>query len=440
MTQVAHHEGIGMPSLSISKDHNASKALGSLIYTLPVTPSTSRNGLMGEPLEELADYLGVVSKRYRPSAIQALSVITYNVHRLSCLTLSDPMGLPVLGVPRRAQGFSVPSRYKVNQIGHQLWCKVVDALEAIGFLEVVLRGYKGKEHMAGLRSLYRPTQAFSIWLDQVIGRLQLEKLTDDAEPLLLVSKGPGGRRLVDYRDDQTTQLLRRQVQFISNVCQSHLVEGWIPKRLAMGKIPPALINYRRHFRDGFDQGGRLFSPLQSIPKAHRRHLRFDGMRTIELDYSSHQPRMCYHLKGLRAPEDCYAHPTIPRPLLKAAMTRIMNCGSVTQARRSIQKVLHEAWLDYSVDTGMTAGVLLETVFELHPLIKELMSNDLWMRLQYLESSIALGVMERLAKDDRPCLGIHDSFVVSEDVEDQLRLLMIEEYEKRLGYEPCLTKV
>lgn len=441
MSMLAPANRIGIPPISLTKDHSASKALGSLVYTLPVKPSTSRIGLIGDPVEELLDYLGVASKRYRAAAVQALSVVLYNVYRLDQLKSRDPLGLYVLGLPRRAQGFSVPGRYKVNQIGHQLWCKVLDALEVVSFLEVALKGFKGKEHMAGLMSLYRPTKAFSIWLDQVAGRLSAEEFDPHAEELLLKATAQGGRttHLVDYQDSEVTCQLRHQVQFISRVFQSHRVQGWLPREQAMGDIPPALMNYRRHFRDDFTKGGRIFCPLQSTPKALRKDFQFDGKKTVELDYSSHQPRMCYHLSGLKAPDDCYNHPTIPRPLVKAATTRIMNCRSITQASASIQGLLREEWLEYSVRNGMTARTLLEAVFQLHPIINKLMGNELWMKLQYLESSIAMGIMERLAQENLPCLGIHDSFVVTEDVEGQLHQLMVEEYEKRLGNQPLIAR-
>ncbi|WP_158007591.1 hypothetical protein, partial [Marinobacter sp. X15-166B] len=421
MSMLACSEGLGIPSVSISKDHKASQALNRLVYTVPVRPSTSRVGLMGDPVEELVDCLGVASKRYREAATQALSVILYNVYRLERDVSPDPHGLYALALPRRAQGFTVPMRYKVNQIGRKLWCKVIDALVAGGFLEVALRGFKGKEHMAGLTSLYYPTEAFLFWLDQVEGRLRTKQFDPNAEQLVLKSVGEQDRRkrLVDYQDCEMTRQLRRQVQFISEVFQSHQVQAWVPRELSMKDVPSPLLAYRRHFRDDFTKGGRVFCPLQSTPSTLRKSFRFDGKQVVELDYSSHQPRMCYHLQGLQAPEDCYAHPTIPRALIKAATTRIMNCRNTRQARASIQVLLNEEWSEWSDTNGMTAEVLLDAVFQLHPIIKELMGKNLWMTLQYLESSIALSIMERLAQDDLPCLGIHDSFVVAVDVEDQL---------------------
>lgn len=326
MSTLSRGAVVGVPATTVKQDYYASKVLDSRVYTLPVTPSVAEIGVMGKPVEELVDYLGVFSQRYRPAAVQALSVVLYNVYRLERAAADrDPKGVYALSLPRRAQGFSISKRYKVNQIGHQLWCKMIDALEALGFLEVVLKGFKGKEHMSGLRSLYRPTDACLVWLDQVLFELNVQQFSAELETLLLKASAKGGKKkcLIDYEDDDHTRRLRDEVEFISWAFQRHRIEVWIPREQSMREVPPELLSYRRHFCNDFTKGGRIFCPLQSTPKADRKKILFDGKKTVELDFSSHQPRMCYHLKGLSAPIDCYAHPTIPRPLMKAATTSVV---------------------------------------------------------------------------------------------------------------------
>src|SRR5690554_6354931 len=390
---------VAIPPVRLRQDHKASVLLSTPVYTLPVKPSGSRLGLLGEPVEEMLQSVDSFPKRYWRGYVQALAIILYNTHKLSNIVEPDPQGLYALALPRRAHGFAVPRRYKVNEVGHALWCKLVDALMSAGLLEKLYDGFKGVGHCAGLTTLYRPTEAMNIWLDSVLERLSIEQLAGDSEQLILTAVDPKSQAQVleDYLDDEKTQALRSQVRFISQVCQSHRIEGWIPPRQIVEALPSVVMNYRRNFRNCFDQGGRVFCPLQSRPKRYRRELRFDEKPTVELDYSSHQPRMCYHLNGLPAPEDCYYHPQIPRDLMKAATTRVMNCSGEAQALGALQKLLSKKRDDHQQAIEFSSRGLLDAVLSLHPVLKTMMGSQLWQKLQYEESCIALGVMERLAK-------------------------------------------
>lgn len=423
------------------------------LYSCAVIPAASGLGLRGDPIDELLCSIGTYSQRYIQSYRDSLSVILLEVEQLlaSRPAESDTDAIYALCLPRQDEGFTPLKRYRLNAIGHTQWCRLIDDLVKAGMLEKVAGGYKTKDHFSGLTSCYAPTPALVLWLNQALPRLEIEKLQAHQERLILkktqtaIARGKTLRRkvLLDYHDDEYTEGLRRQVTRVSEVCQAHRFEVCNAQTHAMERIPPTLLDYRRSFREDFKGGGRIFCLAQSLSKTLRKSLTIDGRPTVELDYQSHQIRMLYHLHGLDAESDCYAHPSLPRPLIKAATTRVMNCGTRRQALLSLTKLLSEKPSSLeplpALPPDLTASFLLDSVLELNPILKQTMSEKLWRDLQYVESCIALGVMEGLAAEGYPCLGIHDSFRVPEDAGDLLRYLMREEYRKRLNYWPVVTR-
>lgn len=429
------------PDIRISQNYKVSCILEKPVYTLPVFPERSDVGLVGGPLNECLQSLGLQFERYIPSYLQALAIILYGVRTLCSSRDQDPAGLYSLSLPRRAQNFVIRPRYKVNNFGHMVWCKLIDALESSQLLVKLGGGYKTEAHMQGLSSIYLPTEALVSWLQQVSSRLELQRLEANSELLLLSAKLGRQKVLIDYHDDETTQKFRRQLALINDVCRNSKFEVRDREGQACGLFPAPLIEYKRNFRDNFASGGRVHCMLQSLSKARRKELLINGSPTVELDYRSHQPRLLYHLHGLEAPTDCYDHPVLPRSLMKAATTRSMNCRSPAQAKRMLVELLRNLKDRGDLPEpllGLSPAELLKSVFSSHPLLQRSMSDTLWKTLQHQESLIALGVMERLALEGYPCLGIHDSFVVAEEAGEYLHQLMVEEYQARLGFRPFIT--
>jgi hypothetical protein len=145
--------------------------------------------------------------------------------------------------------------------------------------------------------------------------------------------------------------------------------------------------------------------------------------------------MLYHLNGKEAPEDCYYHPRLPRELMKGAFLRIVHCKTRKQTLGSLRSMLRESKVP-----NISAHGLLESILDTHPIIKDGESPSLWKRLQHLESTIAVNIMDKFAKERRVCLGIHDSFVVELRYRDLLRETMTTEYQRMMkGFSPEISE-
>jgi len=87
----------------------------------------------------------------------------------------------------------------------------------------------------------------------------------------------------------------------------------------------------RVFNDArWDRGGRFYGGWwMGLSRADRGRLLFNGEETVELDFSSLHPRLCYELNGtpLAAGDDPYSIPGVPddlRDVVKVAVLQLLN--------------------------------------------------------------------------------------------------------------------
>ncbi len=66
-------------------------------------------------------------------------------------------------------------------------------------------------------------------------------------------------------------------------------------------------------------------------------------------------------------------------------------------------------------------------------------NDTGLRIMNLDSRIALDVIDHFAKQNIPILAIHDSFIVQDKYEKELRQVMEKTYEKHTKGFKCKIK-
>ena len=76
-----------------------------------------------------------------------------------------------------------------------------------------------------------------------------------------------------------------------------------------------------------------------------------------------------------------------------------------------------------------AQILFDQFWERHAAVKPLLFKDqIWKQLQYLDSTIALRVLERLVRQNITCIPIHDSFIVQSRYKNDLKITMHEAFQ------------
>nr|WP_314435147.1 hypothetical protein [uncultured Brevundimonas sp.] len=186
----------------------------------------------------------------------------------------------------------------------------------------------------------------------------------------------------------------------------------------------------RLFKGNWDRSGRMYhGHWQGMPKVFRQRLMIDGRPVVELDYSRLHPRMLYNREGLEFGFDFdpYTVPgfDVPLEVAKETFNRLLNSKRKITWREQEDKVhfkTREAFNAYR--DAMIA--------HLQPIAHKFQSDE-GAKLQKIDSDLALKVMDRCMDEGIAVYPVHDSFIVSSDNEELLKTIMLDEYDKMMGF-------
>jgi hypothetical protein len=260
------------------------------------------------------------------------------------------------------------------------------------------------------------------------------------------------KKLIDYEDTPSTRRMRNFVkaynQLLSktDVSCSSLAEGFIVLKDEKTQdkktqhIGPQYQQVHRVFNNGsFEEGGRFYGGWwQSLPKEHRQNILINGKPTVEVDFSGTHIVMLYGLRGVWYREDPYAldedlglPENVQREVCKTALLVVINAKSEKQAIRALTN-------DLTLPEGIErpsrlVRKVLEALKKKHAPIDASLCSGVGTKLQFLDSQITERIIEWFMERDVPILTVHDSYIVPEGWEQDLRDLMREEWAKQLGF-------
>lgn len=186
------------------------------------------------------------------------------------------------------------------------------------------------------------------------------------------------------------------------------------------------VRLRRIFaRKSFRLGGRFYGPWWlSIPSSYRRYITINGMPTVELDFAGLHPRLMYLEANQLPPERdfydfCYEGPDKERArgIFKKAFNAVINDDTG----------YFQLEAEDCAFLNMSTAEVKHRIYDKHPLAKEIAGKGRGLQYQFLDSQIAERVMLKLLDQGIVCLPIHDSFIVAQDYETQLRAAMYEAF-------------
>jgi hypothetical protein len=192
-----------------------------------------------------------------------------------------------------------------------------------------------------------------------------------------------------------------------------------------------LLKFSRVYSERMGQGGRFFSGVQQLPRAERYSLKIDGKDTVEIDFSSMHPNICYALINVEPPADSYSIPSASEEVAKTLMLTALNAKSRTSVLKSVKWEAIKAGSPLSPEESKLLSKALGELEALHSSISKFFYTSAWKQLQYLESNIMLDIMEHFVSRDIVCLGIHDSVIVESQYEESLKKVMARAFKKQL---------
>jgi hypothetical protein len=201
---------------------------------------------------------------------------------------------------------------------------------------------------------------------------------------------------------------------------------------------------KRVFNGDWQHGGRFYqAPHITIPSICRKSMIINGETTVELDYSGLHIRMLYHLIGVDYRDECYVYEKSDkankpdRDRIKLASLIVINSDDRGKAIKAIHDQCRRKGINYPAGEFGRYRSLVDRFEDYHERIKEYFLKGKGLELQYLDSTIMANILDRLTKQNIPALPVHDSVICPAQHEDFLRQVMIEEYQKIMGFEPVI---
>jgi hypothetical protein len=191
-----------------------------------------------------------------------------------------------------------------------------------------------------------------------------------------------------------------------------------------------------------EHGGRLYEVgrgCQHLHREDRQDITINGEHVVEVDFRAFHPRLLYTLIEKQYPLDSDPYDIglddDLRPLVKEVFLAIINAENETKAvgvgnqfigKHGMKEEMDEKGLKVKRD-------LIPAIKKTHPAISQYFCTGAGLRLQNLDSKIALQVIESFVDDGIPILCEHDSFLVQEQYSARLDLAMRRAYKQVTGF-------
>jgi hypothetical protein len=403
---------------------------------------------LGVLLEELLkDYKA--GSGIKPKSSYEVSYSSISKHLLSALYCAYHAGERV-SLPRRTGAYGVGKTGRI-QYSFRDARKVHETLLNKRWISIDEEGAKGKYTLVSASGDL--ARAFEEWgLLWMLPNLLPEK---DCVALRDVKRDAEAKPIRSGRKKKTTKLdlevpksslvtqHRSNLTYINNklrqhcisldVSNEHLLQ--LQKEMAKRKNGYTQDTYRSlHFqrvqltrifsRGSMELGGRFYRGWwQGLPSIHRPHIRIDGKKTVEVDYSGMSLRIIYALA--EQDMDTEADPYDigldnwqgPKDHRRKKIKQIVNAlindeDGVYVIPKKDLKLLKVTEDDFRL-----------LLAQKHPLIENELSSGIGLKTQYIDSQIAEAVMLELLEQDVVVLPVHDSFIVPAGYQSALEASM-----------------
>jgi len=326
----------------------------------------------------------------------------------------------------------------------------IEILSSCGYLENK-KGYydrkTGKSRQARMRGASKLIDMIAKACVDPIHQRMIEREVE--KPILLRDEW---KQEIDFSYNRKLKDMRANVNKINSYLALQNIE-FLPSfstKKEMGEDQVYMPNLRRNnlvriFNETFDRGGRFYRHwAQSLPSKYRKYININGQNVTEIDYCSIHPYILYAWEGLPLPEgdvysldgedlDCPDN----RKICKKILLVIFNVNSTEDPAQVVISELNKERFPgvnkHFIET------LISKLKEKHTPISDYSASGVGLQLQRYDSDLAEKIMLRLKDKDIPCLPIHDSFIVPEKNEQELRYAMVEEAEALIGQTPRIEK-
>ena len=187
----------------------------------------------------------------------------------------------------------------------------------------------------------------------------------------------------------------------------------------------------------FDKGGRFYGSFyQGLSENLRKKIYINGHETVEIDYSAMHPRMLYHMENIEYKGDPYQIGDDSFRGEYKIVTLISINAKKQGAHVAVKDALDDAGFAVADDLKSVQG-LMKNYQQAHKPIEKYLFSGVGLDLQNKDSQIMEKILMQLHGHEIVGLPVHDSVIVEKQHHGLLYQIMMEEYEKVMGFEPVL---
>lgn len=431
-------------------------------------------------LTKVRQFLSEANPNARQSTQDSQSKLEYSLRFLITNALSVPEHHSAL-IHKRSGAYSENSIYYDPQLSYRVTIKnAYEPLCKLGYLTQTKHGhyFRTEEHRnrIGGRTEYRATRKLLDLLgdnaDAIPALIPLRKIEDTVRVQIKNPKGdklPKIRLLPAHKTRKSVAVMKRNLARINETLARHWIDLEVPDEdgtvgaadhlaasnirnpdISQKQLAKAYWRYTESINVNFQNrqlyrvfndrnlslGGRFYGGFwQEVTKLLRQRLTIDGRRTVEIDYSGLHPSILYALEGQKRPLDAYSgilprqtnqKNTKQRSALKIALNAMLNAGKdLPRKPRS---------LDLN-DVQMTWTELKQSIMEFHKPIAHYFGTGAGLKLQKEDSDLAEQILLYFAERDVVCLPVHDSFLIHEEHQAELKEVMHQVFMDKYGVAP-----
>jgi len=245
-----------------------------------------------------------------------------------------------------------------------------------------------------------------------------------------------------FRDNTAPKDLKKKIKSINKLYERYYFYTIIQNKNT--RLFPRLASIFN--RSSFECGGRLYSKVarsighQQLSKDERSKILINENETVELDYSGLHINMLYALINIQYSQDPYAFVSAElRPLVKQFLLVLINAKTERKAILAMNEYHYD--LNKKPDKKQKEIELLKVMNETdlndlllkikayHAPIAQFIGSDIGIKLQNLDSKMALSICNHFAQINIPVLPVHDSFIIDKKFESKLREVMADTYKR-----------
>jgi hypothetical protein len=344
-----------------------------------------------------------------------------------------------ISISRNTANYSGFSRY--TKIKSCILFGILDALKTRGLIHQKIGYYFPDQGRCRLTRIWCTDKLLAIAGD--VGGYADEGLDFTPTDLIILRDEKGDN--INYHDTPRTNKLRERIRK-ANILNSSFQITYIDSNTGRRK----LINPNLHavFNNAsFNDGGRLYTSknghqnLSSKPETsnERSTIEIAGQKTVELDFRALHIMLLYANEGIQYKSDPYGDifpDKVLRPILKRLLLIFINAETELDAIHGGNFRLLYIDRNYRLlrERNLTVPKILDCFKDVHAQIAKHFCTGAGLWLMNKDAQIALDIVDHFASKNIPILPVHDSFIIQQNYESELRPVMMDVYKKHTGYE------